>query len=603
MAFRKTTTAAQGDKSTVIKCSVFNSLAGRGYTVNKGIKVVSNGVETKVANYGEDSALCLFQRKPNVKVGLSHAATLSAVALTNTISRPRTERARMDLRRPYPIRPRFQISSRLVSGAGDIKITKDGNVLLHEMQIQHPTASLIARASTAIDDQTGDGTTSTVLLIGELLKQADNYLADGLHPRLITEGFEIARALTLETLENFKVTPAERISRDVMLKIAATSLNTKLNTRIAGMLTEIVVEAMLAISENGNREPDLFMVEVMEMEHKMEADTQLVKGIVLDHGGRHPDMPKKVENAFILTCNVSLEYEKTEVNAGFFYKSAEERNKMVTAEREFIDKRVKKIIALKHQVCPEGSGKNFVVINQKGIDPDSLDHFAREGILALRRAKRRNMERLPLACGGQAVNSVDELTPEVLGYAGVIYEHVLGDNKFTFIEEVKDPKSVTVLLKGAAKHERTQMKDALRDGLRAIKNYMDDACYVPGAGAFEVAACAALRKKRETVKGRPRLGVQAFADALLIIPKTLAQNAGFDAQDTIVKLEGEFSALGGQVPVGIDLDSGETMNPLDTGVLDNYTVQKQMINTATVIASNLLLVDEVMRAGLSSLKG
>ncbi|XP_029041239.1 T-complex protein 1 subunit zeta [Osmia bicornis bicornis] len=484
----------------------------------------------------------------------------------------------------------------LVSGAGDIKITKDGNVLLHEMQIQHPTASLIARASTAQDDMTGDGTTSTVLIIGELLKQADIYISEGLHPRMVTEGFDLARAKTLEILDSLKISLEPEKG---LLDVARTSLKTKIHPKIAEKLAEICVEAVLAIRQD-NKEIDLHMVELMEMQHRTEADTALVRGIVTDHGSRHPDMPKRVENAYILTCNVSLEYEKSEVNSGFFYKTAEEREKLVAAEREFIDNRVMKIIELKKKLC-DGTNKSLVVINQKGIDPQSLDMLAKENILALRRAKRRNMERLVLACGGMAMNSFDDLKEEHLGWAGLVYEHVLGETKYTFIEECKKPNSVTILLKGPNKYTLEQLKDAVRDGLRAIKNAIDDHALIPGAGAFEVAASQALHQYKEKVKGKQRLGVQAYAEALLIIPKTLAVNSGFDAQDTIVKLFEEGNTLG--EPVGLDISTGEALKPVDAGIYDNYNVKKQIINSCTIIASNLLLVDEIMRAGMSSLKG
>lgn len=200
---------------------------------------------------------------------------------------------------------------RLVSGAKDIKITKDGNVLLHEMQIQHPTASLIARASTAQDDMSGDGTTSTVLVIGELLKQADLYISEGLHPRVITEGFDLARAKTLEVLDSLKI-PIDPTKQN-LLDIARTSLRTKLHCIIADKLTEICVDAVLAIKQQ-DKEIDLHMVELMDMQHRTAVDTTLIRGIVTDHGSRHPDMPKRLENAYILTCNVSLEYEKSEVS-------------------------------------------------------------------------------------------------------------------------------------------------------------------------------------------------------------------------------------------------------------------------------------------------
>jgi T-complex protein 1 subunit zeta len=347
----------------------------------------------------------------------------------------------------------------LVSGAGDIKITKDGNVLLHEMQIQHPTASLIARASTAQDDVTGDGTTSTVLLIGEFLKQADSFISEGLHPRIVAEGFEHAKKIALEVLESMKIKFTDEEKRDILVKVSGTSLATKVHHSIAQNLTEICVDAVLAImpEEGSKQELDLHMVEIMEMQHRSEAETSLVKGLVLDHGGRHPDMPKRLENCYILTCNVSMEYEKTEVNSGFFYKTAEEREKLVHAERKFIEDRVQKVIEFKKKVC-DGTDKTFVIINQKGIDPLSLDALAREGILALRRAKRRNMERMSLACGGNAMNTLDDLDESCLGQAGVVYEHVLGENKYTFVEECKNPRSVTILMRAANKHTLVQMK-------------------------------------------------------------------------------------------------------------------------------------------------
>uniref|UniRef100_A0A672GKL9 Chaperonin containing TCP1, subunit 6A (zeta 1) n=1 Tax=Salarias fasciatus TaxID=181472 RepID=A0A672GKL9_SALFA len=467
----------------------------------------------------------------------------------------------------------------LVSGAGDIKLTKDGNVLLHEMQIQHPTASLIAKVATAQDDITGDGTTSNVLIIGELLKQADLYVSEGLHPRIIAEGFEAAKDKALTVLEEVKVT--REMDRETLINVARTSLRTKVHADLEPVSFVCRLWSTLSLL-------------------RLSSCLRLIRGLVLDHGARHPDMKKRVEDAYVLTCNVSLEYEKTEVNSGFFYKSAGEREKLVAAERKFIEERVQKIIALKNKVCPNGE-KGFVVINQKGIDPFSLDALAKEGIVALRRAKRRNMERLTLACGGIAMNSVDDLTPECLGNAGLVYEHTLGEEKYTFIEKCGNPRSVTLLVKGPNKHTLTQIKDAVRDGLRAVKNAIEDGSIVSGAGAFEVAVADALVKHKPNVKGRAQLGVQAFADALLIIPKVLAQNSGYDPQETLLKLQTEYKESGQLV--GVDLSTGEPMVAGEAGVWDNYSVKKQLLHSCTVIASNILLVDEIMRAGMSSLKG
>ncbi|EXJ57986.1 T-complex protein 1 subunit zeta [Cladophialophora yegresii CBS 114405] len=480
----------------------------------------------------------------------------------------------------------------LVDGSGQIKLTKDGAVLLKEMSIQNPTATLIARAATAQDDITGDGTTSVVLMIGELLKQADRYIQEGLHPRVITDGYEIAKTETLKFLDSFKIT--RDIDRDLLLSIAKTSLSTKINATLAAKLTSSIVDAVLAIQRKPQK-PDLHMVEIMKLQHKLASDTTLIRGLVLDHGARHPDMPKRVENAYILTLNVSLEYEKSEINSGFYYSSAEQRDKLVASERRFVDEKLKKIIALKNEVCGSDPKKSFVVINQKGIDPLSLDVLVKNGILALRRAKRRNMERLQLICGGKAQNSVDDLDPSVLGWAGLVYEQTLGEEKYTFVEEVKDPKSVTLLIKGPNQHSITQITDAVRDGLRSVYNAIVDGCVVPGAGSFQIAAAAHLNSEevRKSVKGKAKWGVAAFADALLIIPKTLATNSGHDIQDALAALQDEHAE--GNV-VGLDLVTGEPMDPVQEGVFDSFRVLRNSIASSQGIASNLLLCDELLKA-------
>lgn len=480
----------------------------------------------------------------------------------------------------------------LVDGSGQIKLTKDGSVLLKEMQIQNPTAVMIARAATAQDDITGDGTTSVVLMVGELLKQAERYISEGLHPRVITDGYEQAKTEALKFLDQFKL--QKEVDRELLLSVARTSLSTKLNNTLAEQLTPDIVDAVLAIY-NAPEKPDLHMVEIMTMQHRTAADTQLIKGLALDHGARHPDMPKFVENAHILTLNVSLEYEKSEINSGFFYSSADQRDKLVASERKFVDDKLRKIVELKKEVCGDDPKKGFVVINQKGIDPMSLDVLVKNGIFALRRAKRRNMERLQLVCGGSAMNSVEDLTPDVLGWAGKVYEHQLGEEKYTFVEDVKEPKSVTLLIKGPNAHTIAQVKDAVRDGLRSVYNMIVDKSVVPGGGAFQVACAEHLKSDayRKQVKGKARYGVEAFADALLIIPKTLAANSGHDIQDALAELQDEHAH--GNV-VGLDLNSGEAMDPIQAGVYDSFRVIRNAIASSTGIASNLLLCDEMLKA-------
>merc|ERR1740138_501503 len=292
---------------------------------------------------------------------------------------------------------------------------------------------MIARAATAQDDMTGDGTTSSVMFIGELMKLAEQSLSEGLHPRLIAEGFDLARDETIKFLDTFKVPmEAPLTDRERLVCVAKTALRTKIVPSLADPMAEVCVDAIKCIKKEG-APLDLHMVEIMHMKNKLVTDTRLIKGLVLDHGARHPDMPSRLENCYILTCNVSLEYEKSEINAGFFYSSADQRDKLVESERKFTDEKVKKIIELKRKVCTEENKKSFVVINQKGIDPPSLEMLARENIIALRRAKRRNLERLPLAVGGNAVNSVDDLEVDDLGYADCVYEQSLDEEKYTFI--------------------------------------------------------------------------------------------------------------------------------------------------------------------------
>jgi T-complex protein 1 subunit zeta len=331
------------------------------------------------------------------------------------------------------------------------------------------------------------------------------------------------------------------------------------------------------------------------MQHKMSTESKLIKGLVLDHGGRQSDMPSRFENCYIMCLNVSLEYEKTEVHSGFFWSNAEQREKLIQSERQFTDDRVLQIVELKKKLC-DGTDKNFIVINQKGIDPPSLEILARNNIVGIRRAKRRNGERIPLACGGKLLNSVDDVEESDLGFAKLVYEQSLGEDKYTFIDGVENPFSCTILIKGPNDYSIAQTKDAIRDGLRAVKNAVEDESVLPGAGAFEIAAHEHLTEyARKEVSGKSKLGVKAFAEALLIIPRTLAVNSGFDAQDTILAVQEEH--IKDKQPFGVDVVTGEPLPAATSHVWDNTIVKKQFLNIAPVLAQQLLLVDEVMRAG------
>lgn len=394
-------------------------------------------------------------------------------------------------------------------------------------------------------------------------------------------------------LDKFKVERKDSFDRTSLLAIARTSLRTKVPEELADHLAGIVVDAVLCVKDESNPNAlDLHMVEIMHMRHGSAMDTRFVNGIVLDHGARHPNMAQRSEDCAIFVCNVSLEYEKTMVNSNFMYKSAEERAKMVLAERKYTDDKVHKIIAFKEETVGKDGG--FILINQKGIDPISLDMLQKAGIVGIRRAKRRNMERLTKACGGEAVNSVDDLDKKCLGFAKLVYEHTLGDDKYTFVEGCANPRSCSVLINGPNDHTIAQIKGALRDGLRAVANALQDQAVVAGAGAFEIAAYRHLLKFAEGVQGRAKIGVRAFADALLVIPKTLAQNSGFDQQTTMVELLDEAKS---GAAVGLDIETGKSCLPDKLGIWDNYCVKKQFLHLGSMMAVNLLLVDEVMRAG------
>ena len=512
-----------------------------------------------------------------------------------------------------------------------LKLTKDGTTLLKEMQIQHPTAALIARTATAQDEICGDGTTSVVLLVGELLRCSQTSSGGTLHPRHLTDGYDLARTAVLEFLQDHFAMPLTlpkddddddtnetifSLNRELLVNVAKTSLGTKLDKGLVHKLSAAVVNAMETIYQT-DVPLDLNRIEIMTQTRKHAIDSRLVKGLVLDHGGRHPDMPNQLgsDNAdgihkrggvYIMICNVSLEYEQTETQSGFVYSTAEQREKLVESERTWLDERCRKIVALKRKVCTPENKMSFCIINQKGVDPLSLDIFAKEGILCLRRAKRRNMERLSLATGGQVILSLadDDLDESMLGYAGRVTQVTYGDDKYTFVEDCPTDasKSCTMMLQGPNDMTIAQIKDAVKDGLRAVKNVVEDKAVIPGGGAFELAASMYLTSEiLPKTKGKKKLGIQAYAEALLIIPKTLIANSGFDVQDVLLQLKEERETSGDtyedMAKVGFNCATGEPMLPEMEGIYDSVRVKRQSLHLCTVLANQLLLVDEVMRAG------
>ncbi|KNH01735.1 chaperonin TCP20 [Perkinsela sp. CCAP 1560/4] len=483
----------------------------------------------------------------------------------------------------------------LVSGSGKVKLSKDGNVLLGEMQIQHPTAAMIARAATAIDEITGDGTTSTVLLIGNILRQCEEYITEGVHARVVTSGIESARVEALKFLNGFKkeLSAEPWKQKDILIRVAHTAIATKVNSQLAKDLSTTVVDAIQCVHSN-DKPIDLHMIEIMHMRHRTASDTQFVNGIVLDHGARHESMPKKVDNAYILTCNVSLEYERAELGANFFYSDPSKKEAMAVSEHKITDDRVQQIIDLKRQLkC------NLVVINQKGIDPIALEMLAGAGILALRRAKRRNMERLVLSCGGEAVNSFENLSESCLGFAESVYETTLGEEKYTFVENARGGSACTILVKGPNDHTIAQTRDAVNDGLKSVKNAIEDHAVIPGAGCFEVACSQHLMRFSNVVQGKQKIGVKAFAQSLLCIPKTLLENSGLDTHSSLIELQSRYAneTDNKNAYYGLDLETGMIIDPEHEGVWDNFIVKRNVVDSSAVIASQILLVDEIVKVG------
>nr|XP_027201279.1 T-complex protein 1 subunit zeta-like [Dermatophagoides pteronyssinus] len=498
----------------------------------------------------------------------------------------------------------------LVSGGGELEITKDGNCMLKNMQIQHPTAAMLARAAVAQDTVTGDGSCTVILLIGSLLEQARRYYFEGIHPRHLSAGLDFAKQAVLKYLDEFAV--AQKLScesRDLLFNVARSSLCTKVKPTMAQTLAGIIVKCIHCLCQQpGEAESsesliplDLYMVEVLPIKVGTDPEVEFFRGMVMDHGCRHPAMPTSLENCFVLTCNVSLEYEKTEVNSSFVYSDAKSRSELAQAERSFTTKKVQQIIDLKRRLCTAENGKNFVVMNQKGIDPAALEMLAKERIMALRRVKRRNMERITYCCGGSPVNSVDGLQESDLGFAESCWEISLGDEKYTFLKGRKNPRSCCIVIKAAATYEVSRIKEAIRDALRACKNALDDQKLVPGAGAFEFAAATHLQTlAAEQPLGKNAYGVQMLAESLLAVPKALAQNAGLNAQDMLQRMKEKALASRGATPrefVGLDLDSGRVMDPTLEGVWDGYSVKKQTVNLAVLLAQQLVLIDEIIRAG------
>ncbi|MCD6537976.1 TCP-1/cpn60 chaperonin family protein [Candidatus Bathyarchaeota archaeon] len=473
----------------------------------------------------------------------------------------------------------------LVDSLGDITITNDGAAILDEIEVEHPAAKMMVEVAKTQDDMVGDGTTTSVVLAGELLKKAEELLDQNIHPTTIVSGYRKATKKAMEILENIGVT-VDLDDKEMLKKIAITSMGSKAVGTAREHLAEIAIEAVRQIAERrGDRwVADIDNVQIIKKEGKSLHDTELVKGVILDKEVVHSGMPKRVENAKIALLNCPLEIEKTEFSAEIRIRDPSQMKAFLDQETTMLRDMVEKIAA---------TGAN-VVICQKGID-DMAQHFlAKKGILAVRRAKESDMEKLSRATGGRIVTNIDDLKAEDLGFAELVEERKIGDDKMVFIEGCKDPKSVSILIRAGLERMVDEAERAMHDALSVVADAYERNKIVAGGGAVEAEIAKELRKYAVQVGGREQLAIEAFAEAIETIPKTLAENSGLEQIDIIVELRAAHEK--GEVWAGVDVFEGKVANLWEKGVVEPLSVKEQAIKSAAEAAAMILRIDDVIAA-------
>ncbi|RWX72982.1 MAG: thermosome subunit [Candidatus Methanosuratincola subterraneus] len=474
----------------------------------------------------------------------------------------------------------------LVSSFGDVTISNDGATIVKEMDVQHPAAKMLVEVAKTQDIEVGDGTTSAVILAGALLKKAQELLDQEVHPTVIIEGYKKAMEKALTTVDDiaFKVDPTDR----KMLKEAAiTTLSGK--SVVAGhfeRLAEMVVDAVVQVAEKQGEKykVDLDNIRLERKKGESLDETQLVKGVVLDKEVVHPGMPKRVENAKIAILDCPLELEKTEITAKINITSPEQMKAFLDEETEMLKELVEKVAR---------SGANVVVV-QKGIDDVAQHYLAKKGILAVRRAKRSDVEALAKASGARIVTSVDDLTPNDLGFAALVEERRVGKDKMVFVEGCKNPKAVTILIRGGSDRMVDETERSLHDAKCVVRNIMQDPYLVYGGGAPEEEVATRLREYGRSLSGREQLAVLKFAEAMEEIPLTLAENSGLDPVDILVEIRAAHAK--GQKTYGVDVMSGKVDDMSKSNVFEPASVKKQAIKSATEAAITLLKIDDIIAA-------
>ncbi|MEB2836587.1 MAG: thermosome subunit beta [Desulfurococcales archaeon] len=473
----------------------------------------------------------------------------------------------------------------LVDSLGDITITNDGATILDKMDIQHPAAKMLVQIAKGQDEEAGDGTKTAVIFAGELLREAEKLLDKNIHPTIIIEGYKKALAKAIETIESI----AEPVSIDddeKLLLVARTSLNSKAVRDAKEHLARIAVEAVKAIAEKRGDKwyVDLNNVGMIKKHGGSIFDTRLVKGIVLDKEVVHPDMPRRVENAKIAVLDAPLEIEKPELDMEVSITSPELIKRMMEKQEKILAEKVEKIAA---------TGAN-VVITQKGIDEVAQHYLAKHGIMAVRRVKRSDIEKIARATGARIVTNIDDLKPEDLGYAELVEERKVGEDKMIFIEGAKNPRSVTILIRGGFERLVDEAERALRDALNSVADAVMDGRIVAGGGAIEAEVAKALREYIKTLAEKERLAIEAYIRAIESIPQTLAYNAGHDPIDVLMDLTSAHAE--GKKWHGIDIETGEIVDMWEKGIIEPARVKINALKAGTEVATLILRIDDVIAA-------
>lgn len=468
----------------------------------------------------------------------------------------------------------------LVDTMGDVVITNDGVTILKEMDIEHPAAKMMVEIAKTQDTEVGDGTTTAVVLAGELLKQAEELLEQEIHPTVIAAGYRAAAEKSMEILQTLAVKVTVK-DEDLLRKIAITAMTGKGSQAARDDLAIIAVNAIKAVvDDDGSVDTDNITVE--KKVGGSIGDSVLISGVVIDKDRLHPSMPKKVTNARIALLNAAVEIEKTEVDAKIQITSPDQLQAFLDQEETMLKGMVDKIAA---------SGANVLFV-QKGIDDLAQHYLAKAGIYTVRRVKKSDMEKLARATGARVVTSIHEISKEDLGKAGLVEERKVSDEKMTFVEECNNPKSVSIILRGGTEHVVDELDRAMEDALRVVGVAVEDKMLVAGGGAPEVELALRLRAYASTVGGREQLAIESFADAMEIIPKTLAENAGLDQIDTLVSLRSQHEK--GVKTAGLDMDTGKPVDMLKLGVVEPLRVKTQAINSAAEAAVMILRIDDVI---------